>query len=66
MIAFLFLLSDHNYFGRFSAFNSTPVFNADENEYTLTQRQHKVLKRAYYAAISYVDDLVGQILKELK
>ena len=51
---------------KFSDFNESLSFDTEMQMYTLSQEEHKKVKRAYYAAISYVDDLVGQILKELK
>ena len=51
---------------KFSDFNEDLSFDREMQMYTLTQDEHKKVKRAYYAAISYVDDLVGDILSELR
>ena len=62
----MFLAKGRDPLASYSDLNGTGAFNATSQMVTLTQLDHRRVKRAYYAAISFVDSLVGKIIDRLK
>ena len=54
------------YLSAFDEFDNAKSFDYTRQMYALSPPEHAMVKRAYYAAISFVDSLIGEVLRELE